>query len=480
MDASTQHTVDEVLRVRSDGGPSVVWRRTCQELTSGPRVAVAALTAGAATRVVRRLAKSHAEVSWVAVGLDLGDNDSPGLGVLDALYGVHAVIWATSAGQPMGARERRALQAIDDASGPSVRAVVLVDTLVLDRISDDPDAELSDVRDRITALVSTEWTVLVESEGDPSVPSWVHGVQSGVSSLARGRMVRVAQSLLRDARLDLEHQVGNQASELSRYEALRAREDEALDRARAVGKRAAAHTLAAMKRRTEELLNDLRTFLTELERSVDSQINAVGDPAAARRVLPHWIEHVVQGWLRDRLAQWRLQVLGDLRHVRVAEEALAQVSLLTPALHPAPFPSEGRWNRALGLSAGVGGGLALAAFGLWVPALVALGGGVAWSVVTRDNKSTSQAKLVERARGALRKLGTEAESVLADQLQRFEDQLATLGDDRASRLAAERRDERAAVEARVLRHHALLEDARTALEGFDVRVSDLSLEPSFV
>jgi len=220
---------------------------------------------------------------------------------------------------------------------------------------------------------------------------------------------------------------------------------------------------------------ELREFLRQVEADVPEQIAAMADVGLARRVLPHWLEHVVQGWLRDRLACWRVQVQEDLAHVRVADEALAHADLLVPAVHPAPIPSEGRWRRAVGLSAGVGGGLVLVAFQLWIPALIAASGGVAWSRLDRDGAGARRERLQERAVDAVRQLGLDADRVLGEQLQRFEDPLSTLGESRAAKMETDRAEARAALHARLRLHQARLEDAKLGLKRFKNQVRDVGL-----
>lgn len=471
-----EHGVDAALRSVGDGGSALVWRRTCRELANGPRIGVAALTSTGALRAVEALEKRFPDMGKVALGYDPGDEDRPAPpSVREALLGVHAVIWATPAAQPLGARERRALAAIDESVGPEAKAVVVVDVHVLDRVSDDPEAELTDVLDRVAALVPDGWEAAADHDGR-GLEAFVGSLRARTDALTAGRCRAVARLLLEDAQEGLVGTVEHEVAAVARHEAALASEDEAMDRARAAGTRAAAHTLGVLRRRTEELLVDLRTFLQELEGDLDEQLAGLNDVEMARRTVPHWLDHVVQGWLRDRLAKWRVQVHDDLRHVRLADEALAHAELLLPSLHPAPFKSDGRWRRALGLSAGIGGAAVLAAFQLWIPALLAAGGGVAWSVLDREGADARRDRLADRARTAVRRLGVDAERVLSEQLQRFEDQLATLGEDRAARIQEDRAEARAGLTTRLRLHRARLEEARMALSAFEGQIQALPLE----
>lgn len=470
-----QVPVDTALRQADDAAAALIWRRTCRELSSGARVGVGALSAGLAARTVERLQGRAGGLGRVALGYDPGDDEGATPPMLrDAFLGVHGVVWATPAAQPLGARERAAVGRIIEATGASRGLILVVDTHVLERMSDDPAAELASVVERVRQQAPEGWQVATDES--PELTAFLAAIRTDVEALTLSRHRAVAARLLDDARDGLSAMVVREADAMSRHEAAVASEDEALERARKAGERAASHTLGVLRRRTEELRLDLRAFLRELEEDVGPQVEGTPDVESARRALPHWLEHVVQAWLRDRLGAWRAQVHDDLRHVTLADEALAHAELILPALHPAPVPSQGRWRRALGLSAGIGGAAVLAAFQLWIPALLLAGGGVAWSVLDRDSETLRRDQLIERGRDAVRQLGLDADRVLGDQLQRFEDQLATLGEARAARLETERASARAQLDARVRLHAARLEDARQALERFAEHVADLELE----
>lgn len=470
-----QIPVDSVLREADDAAAALIWRRTCRELGSGPRVGVGALSAGLASRVLDRLASPG--TGRVALGYDPGEDEgeTPPM-VRDAFLGVHAVIWATPAAQPFGARERAAVARILEATGVRRGMVLVVDTHVLERMSDDPAAELESVVERVRAEAPEGFAVTSDAADHAAeIGAFLDAVRTDLDALSAARHRAVAALLLGDARQGLADLVTREIEATSRHEAAVASEDEALIRARKAGERAAAHTLGVLRRRTEELRLDLRAFLRDLEADVGPQVEGTPDVEAARRALPHWLEHVVQGWLRDRLGAWRASVRDDLRHVTLADEALAHAELLLPALHPAPVPSKGRWRRALGLSAGIGGAALLAGFQLWIPALIVAGGGVAWSVFDRDSDNARRDQLIDRGREAVRLLGLDADKVLGEQLQRFEDQLNTLGSARAARLETERATARAQLDARLRVHRARLDDARHALERFEEQVGELGL-----
>jgi hypothetical protein len=231
-----------------------------------------------------------------------------------------------------------------------------------------------------------------------------------------------------------------------------------------------------MRRRTEELLLELRTLLGELDSGLDEQIAAVPDLDVVRRTLPHWLNHVVAGFVRDRLAEWRLSVLADLRDVRVAEEAMEDVELLLPSLHPAPIHGDAAWGRRLGVTATVGGGFALMAFGTAFPLAIPIGaaavlGGVAWGTIGRGaRKSEARRKLAESARTALRRMGQDAEVALRDQYSGFEDQLAALATQHEATVREERAVVRDELQARQAFHRARLAKVRAVRRELDEQV----------
>src|SRR5690606_23341216 len=106
------------------------------------------------------------------------------------------------------------------------------------------------------------------------------------------------------------------------------------------GERAAAHMLGAMRRNTEQMLVDLREFLVRLEADLPAQVEAVDDVDVVRRTLAHWLHHVVEAWMSDRLATWRADVLQELLEVQVDEAEIDRAELLVPALHPPPVRGE--------------------------------------------------------------------------------------------------------------------------------------------
>jgi hypothetical protein len=452
--ADLESWVDLALRDADDGEAAAAWRRAVRELRGGPRIGVGAGTGTAVVRAVDTLGARTPGVQLVALVLDPPEVEVPHVpsAVTDALLGVHTVLWATPVGQALGARERRALSVIDAAVRVEARWVVMVDVVALERMSDHPEVELRQVRERLTDEAGG-WQVASEDE----VPAIAASLRARHSEMTAHRLSTVARVLLDGAVERLDRAIAEEQGRVARLEAAANAEEGALDEARRLGERAAAHTLGVLRRRTEELLLDLRGFLRDLEGDIPGQVRAMADVEQARRMLSHWLDHVVQGWLSDRVAAWRVAVAGDLRDVRVSDEALALAELILPELQPPPFPSEGRWRRAVGLTAGLGGAAVLAAFQLWIPAAVLAGGGLAWSMLDRDPATTRQERLIEKACEAVRRLGIEAERALDEQLQGFEARLAGLGSSRRERASAERAEDRARVEARLRLHRDRLE-----------------------
>jgi hypothetical protein len=141
-------------------------------------------------------------------------------------------------------------------------------------------------------------------------------------------------------------------------------------------------------------------------------------------------------------------VLSDLAEIRLEEGAIDRAQLLVPALFPSPVRGDPAWGQRIGVTAAVGGGAALLLFGMWVPGLLAITGGLAWSALGRA-AATAQTRraLTEAAVDAVRRMGTDGERLLRDQIATLEEELRRLGDDRATELAKGRTDTRTALEA---------------------------------
>ena len=255
------------------------------------------------------------------------------------------------------------------------------------------------------------------------------------------------------------------ATELGRVEGLLAAEEQALEAERKRGRRTAAHLLGAVRRQTERLLVDLRSFLLRLEADLPVQVESVDDLDAVKRTVPHWLHHVVEQWMASRLATWRVDVLTDLAELRLDDDDLDRAELLVPALHPSPVKSEGGWGKRIGITAAVGSGAALLVFGLWLPGLLALTGGIAWSALGRAAAEASTRRgLIDAATDAVRGMGHDADRLLAGP-----DRDARAGAREARRRAGRRARQEPVDPARRARAGADREEAAPRRPGGDPR-----------
>jgi len=439
--------VDQALRAAGDPAGATAWRQALAELGGELRVAVLSAQGGTGARLARTLADRGAQTVVLQVDPEA---DALPLGAEDRLFGAHALVWATPLTAPLGAAERLFLPRIA-ALAPARRVVVLADVHLLDQLSDDPAREASEVLDRLEGLVPEGWSLL---EPD-SLQSWVDELRRDLPDLVGARSAEVAGILLRDALERIEEACTRERSAIEEIEGLLAQEDAALDRIRREGERTASHLLASMRRRTEELLLDLRAFLDGLHDDVRPQVEAIDELETVRRTLPHWVHHVVEGFLIDRLGQWRAEVLTDLRIARVDPADAERASLLVPALHAAPLSSSGGWRQRLGVTAAVGGGAAMLFLGLWIPGVVALAGGLTWSALGRQaRRSATREHLIDAACTAVRRMGEDADRLMRDQLLHMEAELAALGTERAQDHASAREEERKRIEERLAFHRA--------------------------
>ena len=219
---------------------------------------------------------------------------------------------------------------------------------------------------------------------------------------------------------------------------------------------------------------DLGAFLRDLEQGIAAEAAGVDDTDLLRRTMPHWLHHIVEGWVTDRLATWRISVLADARTSGVDDEAVAVAELLVPSLHPAPLRSEADWTRRIGLSAALGGGAAMLAFGLWLPGLLALGSGLAWSSIARGGRDADvRAALVESARAAVRHMGEDAQRMLRDQLEQMARELETLTSDRFEDFRKAREELRGRLDDRRAYHTARLEELRGSRDRLESAAAEL-------
>jgi len=477
---TTERMVQEALQAAGDPAGAFLWRRVCRDLNGELRIGVVAKDDTVAQRLVRQVGAAE-HVQWVTLRVDETDADDghPTLGTQDRMLGVHALVWATPAVAPLGGEERRGMAALVEAGAPNRRVVAIADlALLANMVPDegDPEAhrarvaeEADEVQRRIESLAGESWAVVRGED----LPAWVARAKESHTELIRDRRQTVADLLLSDALTRATDAVAQAADEVARVEELLAAEDEQLEEARRIGRRVAAHLLGAIRRETESLLVDLGSFLVGLEGDIPSQVEAVDDLEKLRRTLPHWLHHVVEEWMEERLGLWRARVLEDLAEVNIDDADLDRAQLLVPGLHPAPVRAEGSWTQRVGLTAAVGGGAALILFQQWIPGVIVISGGIAFSALGRKAaEAQNRRSLVDTSIEAVRGMGIDADKLLRDQLASIEDELDRLGDERADAVARDRAVERADLQAqrtaRLERQRALqavLDELRRHIEG---------------
>ncbi len=452
---SLDRRVQQALDAAGDATSALLWRRVCHDL-HGPLTVGLLAADDASLRALRRHVESmgRTDVRWVEIPVD-DDASAPSLGVEDRLLSCHLLAAATPYPRALGAQERARLAALGPLA-PGRRQVVLVGRELLDRLSDRPTEEAAEVLERALAVAPDGWPVLPEH----ALASWLQPLLADRGPLARARSVEVARLLLDGARSSLDEERAALQGELDELTTLLGAEDDALDAARREGRRTAAHVLAAVRRHTDTLLVELRAFLTELERDVPAQADTVESLPVLRRTLPHWLHHVVEGWLTERLDRWRVELAHDLEEVGVDRALAARAELVVPSMAPGPVHADGSWTSRLGATAAMGGGAALLLAGLWFPALLAVTGGLAWSTLGRTARDAeSRRNIVDAAVEALRAMAADAERLLSDQLDHVEGQLAEL----ESEAARDHSEARRAIRERLEARRAATSDALAAL-----------------
>jgi hypothetical protein len=462
-----ERQIADALRFAGDQGGAFLWRRICRDLSGGLRVGVASLHTQLSERAIEQL-KTQVTAEWVALTIEAGEAAS--LGAIDRAMGVHVLLWATPAHAPLGGEERAAIEALTLAGAPNRAAVLLAEMHVLKRMSDDPEAETKEIKQRAQDLLGDAWQVLLPDEA----MAWLLQARKDLPDLVIQRRGDVSRLLLVEARRSADSTLAAATEEVERIQALIRQEDADLDEVRRKGKRAAVHLLSAMKRQTERLIIDLAEFLTHLESVIPDEVASVPDLDQVQRALPHWLQHVTERWLGDRLGQWRLDVAQELEALPLTSDDLVRAELLTPGLHPAPLARERDWTTRLGATAALGGGAALLLMGLWAPGLLAVGGGLGWSQLRHAaREGRSRTALTESAIVAVRQLGAEATSVLQDQVDHAQESVADLGEERAAALEVERASTRDELDRLLLR----AEDRRTELgqlsDGLNQRIANI-------
>jgi hypothetical protein len=273
-------------------------------------------------------------------------------------------------------------------------------------------------------------------------------------------------------RLEADH--ASAVAVVGEIEALLSAEDAVLDRACKEGSRVASHLLGATRRHTESLLVDLRNFLVELERSLPVEVAEVRETVTVRRALPHWLQHVLEDWLVDRLATWRADVMADLADAQISEADAAKAELLIPALHPPPLRGDPAWMRRLATTVAMGGGATLLLLGQWIAGLVTLSGALAFSSLGDPSREARHRQvMVQSAIDGLRQLGRSADQTLREQLVQLEQELKNLGEHRRLEVASERTGLRQRLQLRHTEQSRIAERAEALRDNFQLRVEAL-------
>lgn len=461
--------VAEALERAGDPAGSWLWRSVGTHLLGPLRVAIVGRDEGLVQRVARHLPEGTGWVPLVVPGEPGAEGDLP---VQDRLLETHAVVFATPVTAPLGAAEREWLAALGRLGAPAERVVVVGDRELLARMSDDPDTEARDVAGRVASLVPADWRVVEETGLSDTVGGW----RARLPALAPARRAEVGRILLHDALERAQRLLAAAVADDERVREQIRTEERAIDEAARLGGRSAAHLVSAARRQTEGLQVDLAAFLAGLEADLPAQLDAVPDVDLLRRALPHWLHHVVEVWLSDRVARWRADLEADITEIGIPADEIERAELVAPAVYArVPHASSG-WGKRLGVTAAMGGGAALLVLGLWVPGLLAVSGGALFSALgRRAEESATRRALLDAAVDAVRRMGADADRLLREQIDGLQATFASLADDR--RRAEEelrgpvraRLDEEAGVRARRVREATLardqLRDAVAAVES---------------
>src|SRR5690606_18199682 len=128
----------------------------------------------------------------------------------------------------------------------------------------------------------------------------------------------------------------------------------------------------------------------------------------------------------------------------------------------------------LGATAAIGGSVALALMGMWIPALVAASGSLGWSAFRAEARKTkTRAALHQSALAAVRQLGPELKRVLDDQVNAAEAALGDLGDERADAHRSEHRTARAELERQAQTRRDRLGELQAAQSDLRRRIDAL-------
>ncbi len=144
----------------------------------------------------------------------------------------------------------------------------------------------------------------------------------------------------------------------------------------------------------------------------------------------------------------------------------ARVDLLVPSLQPSVAREDGAWGARLGATATLGGGVAMLFVGLWIPAALAVSGGLLWGALAeRSRQARGRETLLDAARDAVRRLGRDADELLRDQLTALEAGLDAAVAERSARAEEAGAATRADLEQQRARCRARIDQLQGVSDG---------------
>ncbi|MBW1878730.1 MAG: hypothetical protein JRJ84_10250 [Deltaproteobacteria bacterium] len=132
----------------------------------------------------------------------------------------------------------------------------------------------------------------------------------------------------------------------------------------------------------------------------------------------------------------------------------------------------------MALTTAIGGGAALALFGLWVPGILVASSGIAWSALFRVDASANREKIVDSAKAAVRRMSSDAERLLQEQLVQIEAEVSGLGDRSAEKVERERAEMRNRILEQRAYHRTRSEELRQIRDALAIRVEAIAAESS--
>lgn len=433
----------ELLAVLQELDPAAAftWLAVSQDLAGPLRIGVVSLDTALRDRTIHRMRSQRSDVQWVPLTLP-DDPEEIEPGVRARSLGLHALIWAIPASQPWTERDRVAWEIAAQWPRPNRTVVLLDEWELVERMSDDPVAESKAIMKRVHTRIDGDSTVLHERE----LEAWLRVTVDRGGELRSERRKHVARALLERTHQRLQQRHQRSQEQWSKLQDALAAEDAELLKAQQQGQRAAGLLLATLKRQTESLMLDLGAFLVDLEHRLREEVDAVQDADLAQRMLPHWLQTVVERWTRDRLARWRLEVAEEMQSLPLTDDDIRSVALVPPYLHPGPMRFPQDWTSKIGTTASLGGATVLLAMGLWLPGIVAAGGGLLWAQVRQSRSADDRTdSLIETGKMKLRAMHDESRQALQDQVDSLDASLRSLGQRRADTLRQQRAHARQAL-----------------------------------